>query len=119
MKSPGTVGSLIPWWALFVAGLVILLVVVSVSGCATTGSYWVKVRDPVPVLGVIEADQPCGRSDIYGCAPLATSLIIIKRGLRPTLRACVESHERKHFSGYVHADIRGFATDCGDGTLVQ
>ena len=117
MKLPGTVGSLIPWWALFIAALMILGLLISMTGCAT-GGYWVKMREPILVRGIVEVDRPCGRADYDGCPRYATGMIEIKRGLAEPRRSCVVRHEMKHLAGYDHDPRGGFATDCGDGEMV-
>lgn len=111
-------GSMIPWSVVAFVTLLVLAALL-LSACATQGEYWRKVREPRPVRGVVYVAMPCGKSTWNGCANYASGYIELRRGMRPVLRECVEHHERKHFAGYEHLDIRhGFATDCGDGEMV-
>ena len=88
-------------------------------GCAIAGSYWYWAHPPIPVKGVVETPTPGGRADLLGNANYGTGEIEIRPGLGWTLRQCVISHERKHFAGWSHEERKGFAVDCGDGTMVS
>ena len=98
---------------------VLIAMLILLGGCATPGGYWVKVRAPLKVMGIVEVEYPCGRKDSDGCAMLKTGRIEVRRGMSPILRDCVIRHERKHFDGYDHpmfAEV--YASDCGDGEMV-
>lgn len=97
-------------------GLLWAAVIMSLSGCAT--GYWTQTRAPVVVRGIVIAEHPCGHHDFDGCANYATGMIEVKRGLAEPRRSCVVRHEMKHFAGYDHDPRGGFATDCGDGSMV-
>ena len=118
MKLPGTFGSLIPTWLIIACVALFFVALLVLTGCASD-SYWVKVHEPYPVRGVVEIANPGGRADYIGAANYATGYIELRPGLAPILRDCVLSHERKHFAGYTHIERKGFATDCGDGTMVS
>lgn len=114
MKTP----PLLPGW-LIVATLIVFVIAMSVSlqGCASM-DYWRKSQEPVLIRGIVEMERPGGRDDLLGNANYATGMIEIKPGLTGALRECVIQHERHHFEGFTHDERRGFATDCGDGTMV-
>ena len=117
MKLPRT----IPWpWIVLLTGLfgVALIVLIGLVGCSS--SYWVKTRDPVLVLAIHEVSNPCGRTDLDGCFMPSFGTIEIKRGLPALLRECVFLHEMHHAAGFTHEEHAiQFATDCGDGRIVN
>ena len=112
MKTP----PLIPWWLLIATTIAILAAIVFTAGCASD-SYWRYSHEPMLVRGIVETDRPGGRDDLLGNANYATGMIEIKPGLTGYLRDCVISHERHHFEGFTHDERKGYATDCGDGTM--
>lgn len=92
------------------------------SGCAST--YWVKLPDCVPVIAseIVYTNVPGGRSDYLGFANMNTGVVELHNRLinsRSVLRDCVIAHELKHMQCYTHEERSGYATDCGDGTLVS
>ncbi len=101
--------------ALMVAGIVAcgLLIAKEVNA----SEYWTCNRAPTLVSMVLESDMPCGRN-LNGCWIEFIGAIVLRTGLKPSFRACVESHERKHAAGCDHPiDRPQYATDCGDGTI--
>lgn len=90
-----------------------------IPNAAWPDEYWRLAWHPVEFTGIIETNTPGGRWDLVGNANRATGKVEVKPGLRETLRDCVISHEKKHLAGYTHEERRGFAIDCGDGTLIS
>ena len=97
----------------------VVLLALMLSGCVTTGPYWVKVADPVPHMGTVVVAEPCGRRDLDGCTRRATGVIELRAGMDYVLQDCVLKHELRHLAGYDHPIGTHYATDCGDGTLVS
>ena len=112
MKTP----PLLPWWLLVATAFVLLFAIMATMGCAEA-PYWRPSHEPILVRGIVEMDNPGGREDLLGNANYATGMIEIKPGLTGFLRGCVINHERHHFEGFTHDERKGYATDCGDGTM--
>lgn len=93
-------------------------------GCAGQ-PYWVHTHSPLPVKAVVEVVDLglyCqAHGPLYGCAVRNDwyGTIYIQKGLNSDLRACVESHERRHVERGDSHELRfvNFAVDCGDGTM--
>ena len=115
MKTP----PLIPAWLLIATACAIMAALLITAGCATTDTYWRPSHAPVLVLGIVEVDRPCGRHDYDGCANYVSGMIELRSGMSPVLRDCVIRHERKHFAGFTHDERKGYATDCGDGSMAH
>lgn len=110
-KLHGTVGSLIPWWALAIAALMILGLVVSLSGCASFDYDWVKTQPaaPKPWITVLVADadftcrtlQPASSLErIFGCAHWTPKGCTIY--LQADAPQWVKEHEERHCEGWHH-----------------
>ena len=97
-----------------------LLLWITLYGCAMNQDYWYPSgKDPVLIREIKEVEHPGGIPGRYiGFANLTTGVMELKIGLPKHLRECVISHERMHFNGWTHDGRVGYATDCGDGTIL-